>query len=111
MVAFEGRLRIHCTGSKLRGVGEVAGVKITVAKEVVQLAVPFVRAATRCNVHDGTGIAAVLGTECLIVDLGLGHCIDGRLKGDLVLNRIAQVHAVDHVVDAVLAATRAVKGE
>ncbi len=52
---------------------------------------------------------SALKVELSILNSSIG--VDGRLEGDLVLIRIAQIDAVDHEVDAIFTGARGVERE
>ncbi len=63
----------------------------------------------RGNVHDRAGIPAGLRAVGRVIDFKFPDSVDSGLKGNLILQHVIQVDAVDHEVDGVFAASGGVE--
>ena len=67
-----------------------------------------VRALLGNCIDDDSGIASVLCAESIGLDFELLNAFDVRLKGNLILQHVAKIDAIEHVVRRVLARARGV---
>src|SRR5712664_2897372 len=109
LIALQSGLRVRgTTGCKLR-IEEIAGIKPVVAQVFVRFTVELFRAGASRDIDDRARIPAEFRAIRGVVDLEFRDGVDRRLERDLILRHITQVHAVDHEVDGILAATGAVE--
>lgn len=103
LIALEGR--------RFQSVEEVARVERIIAQELECFSMKPIRARARGNVHDRAGVPAILRAERRVIHLEFLHCVDRRLKRDLVLDHIIEIHAVDHKIHRVFAVASRVECE
>ena len=96
-------------GLQSGGIGVVLRVEEVVANKLVGLTVPHILTGPGGDVDNRARVAAIFGAEGRVVNFKLVHRINRRLEGDLILIWIAQIDAVDHVVDAILTPAGGVK--
>src|SRR5580704_13831998 len=110
-VSFEGRLRHGVALGIHRGVEEIAGIQVVVAEELKQLAMIIICAGASCQINDRAGIPPVLRGKGRVVNLVFRQGIDGRLKGELILNVIVEVDAIDQPIGRIFALTCRINSE
>ncbi len=104
-------LRLKGANGTADRIGEVARIEPVVTHEFVSFPVPDVGAGACGDVHDRARIPAVLGTEGRIIDFGLFNRVDSGLERDLVVDWVAQVDPVNHVIDLIFPRTAGIERE
>ena len=85
------------------GVEIIFGIELFVADEFISGAVEAVGAGLRDGADDDAGVAAVIGTEGVGLDLELLDHVNVGLERDLVLRHVAEVDAIEQVIRGVFA--------